>query len=132
MANSTLNAKTALVAGAADGAGSAIARLLAESGARIALNDVAVEATRVRARKPLGRMAELEEVARVIAFLASEEASYATGAVVPVDGYAAFGGPLDASGAFSPYDRPGPESPVESAPAVLDVPRPVATDGQRL
>ncbi|MFH1491603.1 MAG: SDR family NAD(P)-dependent oxidoreductase [Pseudomonadota bacterium] len=35
---------------------------------------------------PLGRMAEPEEVAKVIAFLASEDASYITGAVIPVSG----------------------------------------------
>lgn len=35
---------------------------------------------------PLGRMAEAEEVARVIAFLASEDASFITAAVIPVSG----------------------------------------------
>jgi 3-oxoacyl-[acyl-carrier protein] reductase len=35
---------------------------------------------------PLGRMAEPEEVAHVIAFLASEEASFITGAALPVSG----------------------------------------------
>jgi NAD(P)-dependent dehydrogenase (short-subunit alcohol dehydrogenase family) len=35
---------------------------------------------------PLGRMAEAEEVARVIAFLASEDASYITAAAIPVSG----------------------------------------------
>jgi 3-oxoacyl-[acyl-carrier protein] reductase len=35
---------------------------------------------------PLGRIANPEEIASAIAFLASEEASYITGAVVPVDG----------------------------------------------
>lgn len=35
---------------------------------------------------PLGRMAEPEEVANVALFLASDEASFVTGAVLPVDG----------------------------------------------
>ncbi len=40
----------------------------------------------VKARYPLRRIAEPEEIARVAAFLASEEASYMTGATIPVDG----------------------------------------------
>jgi 3-oxoacyl-[acyl-carrier protein] reductase len=37
-------------------------------------------------RVPLGRMATVEEVAAVVAFLTSPEAAYITGAVIPVDG----------------------------------------------
>jgi 3-oxoacyl-[acyl-carrier protein] reductase len=37
-------------------------------------------------RTPLGRLATVDEVASVAAFLVGEEASYVTGAVVPVDG----------------------------------------------
>ena len=35
---------------------------------------------------PLGRMGEAEEIASVIAFLASDEASYITGTPIPVSG----------------------------------------------
>jgi 3-oxoacyl-[acyl-carrier protein] reductase len=38
------------------------------------------------ARVPLGRMASVEEVAGVVAFLASDDAGYITGAIIPVDG----------------------------------------------
>lgn len=50
-----------------------------------AFNDPARRA-RIDSRIPLGRWAEPEEIARVIAFLLSEEATYIHGAIVPVDG----------------------------------------------
>jgi NAD(P)-dependent dehydrogenase (short-subunit alcohol dehydrogenase family) len=40
----------------------------------------------IMADTPLGRMAEPEEIARVIAFLASDDASFITGAALPVSG----------------------------------------------
>ena len=41
---------------------------------------------KVGAGRPLGRLAEPEEIASVIAFLASEQASYVTGAAWSADG----------------------------------------------
>ena len=40
----------------------------------------------ILAAVPLGRMASPDEVAEVVRFVASEEAGYVTGAVIPVDG----------------------------------------------
>jgi 3-oxoacyl-[acyl-carrier protein] reductase len=40
----------------------------------------------ITANVPLGRIAEPDEIAAVVAFHASDQASYVTGAVVPVDG----------------------------------------------
>jgi NAD(P)-dependent dehydrogenase (short-subunit alcohol dehydrogenase family) len=41
---------------------------------------------RILSETPLNRMAEPEEIARVIAFLASEDASFITAAAIPVSG----------------------------------------------
>jgi NAD(P)-dependent dehydrogenase (short-subunit alcohol dehydrogenase family) len=48
---------------------------------------------RVRAVHPLGREGKPEEIASVIAFLLSEDASFMTGAIVPVDGGSTVGRP---------------------------------------
>lgn len=40
----------------------------------------------IRKSIPLGRYASAEEIARVVRFLAGEDAAYITGAVIPVDG----------------------------------------------
>ncbi|WP_214111008.1 beta-ketoacyl-ACP reductase [Acrocarpospora catenulata] len=40
----------------------------------------------IRKQIPLGRQAQAAEIARVVRFIASDDASYITGAVIPVDG----------------------------------------------
>ena len=44
------------------------------------------EMAKVMARTPIGRMAQPEEIADVVAFLSSEKAKYVTGQVIAVDG----------------------------------------------
>ena len=41
---------------------------------------------RAQSRIPLGRFAQPEDIARMTAFLASQQASYVTGAIIPMDG----------------------------------------------
>ena len=54
----------------------------------------AIDAQAIARRTPMGRMASPKEIAQVIAFLVSPQASYITGAVLPVDGgWGALGAP---------------------------------------
>jgi 3-oxoacyl-[acyl-carrier protein] reductase len=40
----------------------------------------------IAAQVPLGRFCSAQEIAKVVAFIASDSASYITGALIPVDG----------------------------------------------
>jgi 3-oxoacyl-[acyl-carrier protein] reductase len=40
----------------------------------------------IAAQVPLGRFCSAKEIAEAVAFIASEKASYITGAIIPVDG----------------------------------------------
>lgn len=57
-----------------------------ETGMNVDLRSRPQDAARLRDLVPLGRLAKPEEIASVIAFLASEKASYITGTVVLADG----------------------------------------------
>ena len=60
--------------------------------------DGQIDVNGIEARTPMRRLAEPGEIADVIAFLVSDQASYVTGAILPVDGgYAAFGAPFDSA-----------------------------------
>ncbi|MEU4111079.1 beta-ketoacyl-ACP reductase (plasmid) [Streptomyces sp. NBC_01426] len=62
---------------------------LTETSMSQALSDEQLE--NLKTQIPLGRLARPEEIAATVAFLASEQAAYITGAVVPVDGGAGMG-----------------------------------------
>ena len=62
-----------------------VAQMLASRAANSGRTVAETEASITR-QIPLGRMAAVEEIADVVAFLASERAAYITGTVVPVDG----------------------------------------------
>ncbi|MFF8535948.1 beta-ketoacyl-ACP reductase [Streptomyces sp. NPDC015532] len=62
---------------------------LTETSMSQALSDEQLET--LKTQIPLGRLARPEEIAATVAFLASEQAAYITGAVVPVDGGAGMG-----------------------------------------
>ena len=51
---------------------------------------------------PLQRMGTLQDVAHMALFLASPQAGYVTGAVIPVDGGAALGGGRDMRASYQP------------------------------
>ncbi|KAH7942491.1 hypothetical protein HPB49_024597 [Dermacentor silvarum] len=62
---------------------------------------------------PLGRVGTVDDVARAIAFLASDEASFITGHVLPVDGGCVLSGMPHVSGL-----RPPSASPAQSSVTV--------------
>jgi 2-deoxy-D-gluconate 3-dehydrogenase len=64
----------------------AVAPGVTETGMNRALRDDPERSARLKEPIPMGRFGKPEEQADAIAFLASDEASYITGAVLPVDG----------------------------------------------
>jgi NAD(P)-dependent dehydrogenase (short-subunit alcohol dehydrogenase family) len=57
-----------------------------QTAARATGQDIATLQAEATASIPMGRMAEPDEVARVATFLASDMASYVSGAIIPMDG----------------------------------------------
>jgi len=51
---------------------------------------------------PLQRMGTLDDIAHMALFLSSPQASYVTGAVIPVDGGASLGGGRDMRASYTP------------------------------
>jgi len=92
--------RTVVVTGGARGIGRALSRFFAQSGATLAIADVDAEALaavateldgvialeQLRAEIPMGRFSAPSEASPAVGFLASEEAGYITGVVLPVDG----------------------------------------------
>jgi NAD(P)-dependent dehydrogenase (short-subunit alcohol dehydrogenase family) len=87
-----LEGRRALVTGAASGTGQGTAFELAAHGAAVAINHRWDEALRPvdrqgsRAPLPLGRWGKVSDVARAVAWVASDQAQYVVGTTLFVDG----------------------------------------------
>ncbi len=93
-----LQGRTALVTGASQGIGRAVARILAREGVKLAivarrkllLEGLAAEITAAGGAAPTlidaNRFGEADEIANLAVFLVSPLAGYVTGTVIPVDG----------------------------------------------
>jgi len=73
-----------------------------KTGMTAAINEIDEIREGLRSHIPLGRWGEAKEVASVINFLVSDEASFVNGAVIPVDG-----GVTANTGQFLPPQVPG-------------------------
>jgi meso-butanediol dehydrogenase/(S,S)-butanediol dehydrogenase/diacetyl reductase len=64
----------------------AVCPAVIETPAMAALQKIPGIVKALKEASPIGRMGSSEEVAEVVAFLASDAASYVSGAIIPVDG----------------------------------------------
>jgi len=89
-----MSKKVALVTGGSTGMGRAIAKDLADGGYAVVitgrgeetLHEATAQHEAVTSMVPLSRFGKSEEVAKVVSFLASDNASYVTGSQYLVDG----------------------------------------------
>lgn len=83
--------KAAIITGGGTGMGAATAIRLVQDGWSVTifgrrLGKLEEMMAKIKNRMPLGRAAKPEEIAAPIAFLLSDDASFITGAILPVDG----------------------------------------------
>lgn len=89
MSNKRFTRKVASIMGAASGIGKATANLLAKEGASIWCADIngqGMEDTISEIKQSGGDAAEANEVAHMIAYVASDEARFVNGAILSIDG----------------------------------------------
>jgi len=83
-----LNGKIAVITGGGSGIGKAVALLFAKRGAQVHVLDSNKDEMfeKLSKSQPIGRMAKPEEIAALILYLCSDEASFITGCDYPIDG----------------------------------------------